>query len=33
MPLQAARILPVAGAFLCGLILVFGAVTYITGRV
>jgi protein SCO1 len=33
MPLQASRILPVAGAFLCGLILVFGAVTYITGRV
>ena len=32
MPPQASRILPMVGAFLCGLILVFGAVVYITGR-
>lgn len=32
MRLQVSRILPVVGAFLCGLILVFGAVVYITGR-
>lgn len=32
MQLQLSRILPVAGAFLCGLVLVFGAIVYITGR-
>jgi protein SCO1 len=29
---RAARVLPVLGAFLCGLVVVFGAIVYITGR-
>jgi len=30
--LPSSRVLPVLGAFLCGLVLVFGAIVYLTGR-